>query len=295
MLWISIFDNVKSNRLLAGKVWDTADQFVIDQKLCYLLVDDVVHPIESIRVAASEALADAIKQNNKVVIPSVMKIFFMKYGELAAVKEPKKDQFGRVINEEVVDDWEARTGIATALAYLAESVPNDDKIVLELFQFFVYQSLNDLNTVCRNKMLTAAIAALNFHGRNHILTLLPLFESFLIEAPKSASYDSVRQNVVILMGTLAKHLDKDDEKVGPIIDKLIQALQTPSQQVQEAVSKCLPALVPSIKAKVPEYVNQLMNSLLTAPGYGERRGAAYGLAGILKGMVLKLIYTKEID
>ena len=128
-------------------------------------------------------------------------------------------------------------------------------------------------------MLDAAIAALNFHGRSHIHNLLPLFENFLIEAPKITAYDSVRQNVVILMGTMAKHLDKDDDKVAPIIDKLIQALSTPSQQVQEAVSKCLPALVPSIKAKVPEYVQSLINTLLTAQNYGERRGAAYGLAG----------------
>ena len=284
LLWVSLYDVAKSNRILAGKIWDQSDQFVIDKNLCYLLVDDVVHPIESMRLAAAEALADAIKQNNKSIIPSVLKMFFLKYAELSQVKEPKKDQFGRVLNEEVFDDWEARAGIASALAYLAESVPNDDAIVLELFTFFVYKALNDTNTAVKNKMLEASIVALNFHGRSHINSLLPLFEKFLVDAPKLASYDSVRQNVVILMGTLAKHLDKDDEKVAPIIDKLIQALQTPSQQVQEAVSKCLPPLIPSIKSQVPNYVNQLLNSLLSAQTYGERRGAAYGLAGILKGV-----------
>lgn len=51
------------------------------------------------------------------------------------------------------------------------------------------------------------------------------------QAPDSSSYDAVRQSVVILMGTLARHLDKDDPRVKPIIIKLIEALSTPSQQV----------------------------------------------------------------
>ena len=40
----------------------------------------------------------------------------------------------------------------------------------------------------------------------------------------------------------------------------------------------------SIKAQVPDYINQLMSLLFTSPTYGERRGAAYGLAGMLKGV-----------
>lgn len=63
-------------------------------------------------------------------------------------------------------------------------------------------------------------------------SLLPVFEEFLKNAPQDASYDSVRQSVVILMGSLAKHLDKNDPKVKPIVAKLITALSTPSQQVQ---------------------------------------------------------------
>lgn len=86
------------------------------------------------------------------------------------------------------------------------------------------------------------------------------------------------------MGTLAKHLDEGDSKRAPIIGKLIQALQTPSQQVQEAVANCLPPLMPSIKDQVSTYVDQLLNLLLNAKTYSERRGAAYGLAGMLKGV-----------
>ena len=52
-----------------------------------------------------------------------------------------------------------------------------------------------------------------------------------MHAPDSASFDAVRQSIVILMGSLAKHLEKNDPKVKPIMAKLIETLSTPSQQV----------------------------------------------------------------
>lgn len=70
-----------------------------------------------------------------------------------------------------------------------------------------------------------------FVSQDNVSSLLPVFEEFLKNAPQDASYDSVRQSVVILMGSLAKHLDKNDPKVKPIVAKLITALSTPSQQV----------------------------------------------------------------
>ena len=62
-------------------------------------------------------------------------------------------------------------------------------------------------------------------------TLLPVFERCLADAPATASYDALRHSVVILMGTLAKHLDADNPKVRPIVGLLIETLSTPSQQV----------------------------------------------------------------
>lgn len=62
--------------------------------------------------------------------------------------------------------------------------------------------------------------------------LLPVFENFLATAPDTASNDTVRQSIVILMGNLAKHLDPDNPKVRPIVAQLISALSTPSQEVR---------------------------------------------------------------
>jgi len=72
--------------------------------------------------------------------------------------------------------------------------------------------------------------------------LLQIMEDFLKEAPKTADYDSVRQSVVILMGKLAKDMDKDSTKVKNILGQLISTLNTPSQQVNK-----FPEIVLSLK------------------------------------------------
>ena len=76
----------------------------------------------------------------------------------------------------------------------------------------------------------------NLHGRDTINSLLPIFEEFLDKAPNSSSYDAVRQSVIILMGSLARHLDTDDQKIKPIVERLVDALSTPSQQVNSFFS-----------------------------------------------------------
>jgi hypothetical protein len=67
-----------------------------------------------------------------------------------------------------------------------------------------------------------------------------------------------------------------------------------SIQVQEAVANCLPPLVPAIKADAPVLINKLLALLLEAENYGERRGAAFGLAGVVKGMGILALKQHDI-
>ncbi|KAL0893483.1 hypothetical protein ABMA27_013683 [Loxostege sticticalis] len=66
-------------------------------------------------------------------------------------------------------------------------------------------------------------------------------------------------------------------------------------KVQEAVSNCLPHLVssPALEDEIPAIMNKLMKQLLTAEKYGDRKGAAYGIAGIIKG--LGILSLKQLD
>ena len=148
----------------------------------------------------------------------------------------------------------------------------DTDMVIKVVSFFVQDGLGDREGAVRGRMLESALLVVDTHGKAAAEDLLPVFEEFLENAPKSERYDNVRQAVVILMGSLAKHLAATDPKVRPIVRQLIIALRTPSQPVQEAVANCLPPLVPAIKEEAPDIVEKLIETLLGANiSFGERK------------------------
>ncbi|XP_071447058.1 stalled ribosome sensor GCN1 [Hetaerina americana] len=278
-LWVTQFDTAEENRALAVKVWKAAklesNVLLVDEVL-----GDVTHPVSVIQEAAAQALA-ALLQEDPSTVPGTLERLLAIYREKLAMVPPKLDAFGRVI-EQPVDTWEPRSGVALSLACLAPLLT--PKSVSHLVTFFVGTGLGDRSPEVRKNMLAAALATVDHHGKDTVNGLLPVFEEFLDKAPDSGSFDAVRQSVVILMGSLARHLERDDKKVKPIVARLIDALSTPSQQVQEAVANCLPPLVPAIKDDAPVLVQKLLTQLLESEKYGERKGAAYGLAGLVKGM-----------
>ena len=65
---------------------------------------------------------------------------------------------------------------------------------------------------------------------------------------------------------------------------LLSNLDTPSQPVQEAIAGCLPPLASVVKPEAESVLSKLLEKLLESSSYSQRRGAAYGLAGLVKGL-----------
>lgn len=289
-IWVAKHDIVTENREGADKLWSAAKLSTSEDGLLQCLVDDLVESCLPLQKSAAIATATLLPLTPDISLQTVIQMLIQIYNEKNNMIPGRVDSLGRIV-EKPVDTWEPRQGVAFALEQLAPLLDSDS--VCELSVFYVSKGLGDRSDQVRNTMLAAALAAVDLHGKNNVNSLLPIFEPVLDKGPDCSSYDSVRQSVIILMGSLAKHLDKDDKKIKPIVTKLIDALATPSQQVQEAIANCLPALVPSIKDEAATLVNLLLDRLLNAESYGQRKGAAYGLAGIVKGM--GILALKQLD
>ena len=132
-------------------------------------------------------------------------------------------------------------------------------------------------------MLAAASRVVDLHGPAHLQAMIELLESHLSRPSSTEGGDHIKTALVILLGRTARHLDAEDPRIPNVVSRLISALKTPSEQVQVAVSECLAPLVRFLDKSLPKLIEDLLKELVDAPKYGERRGAAYGLAGLMKG------------
>jgi len=250
------------------------------------IADLITYPVEVIRNNSAKALAKCIKDYPEALEPAIDKIYET-YKDLNAPPVPEYDEFGMVIKESLIkeDSTEARSGLATALKYCAPSLTSCSDLE-KLYNFLIYEkALGDENSYVSRTMLDAGLTALKLNGKNHIKKLLDIMNDYLSK-PSSGSdnQDTIRESVVISLGTLSQHLDPSDPSIPVVISKLIDTLKTPSEAVQEAVANCLPGLIKGIsKDESAELVKKLLDGILNGKNYGERRGNAYGLAGVVKG------------
>lgn len=270
-IWIALHDPEKSIAEAAEDVWDRyGHDFGTDYSGIFKALSHINY---NVRLAAAEALAAALDENLDSIQESLSTLFSLYIRDSG-------------IGEENIDaGWLGRQGIALALHSAADVLRTKDLPVV--MTFLISRALADPNADVRGRMINAGIMIIDRHGRDNVSLLFPIFENYLNKkASDEEKYDLVREGVVIFTGALAKHLAKDDPKVHAVVEKLLEVLNTPSEAVQRAVSTCLSPLMKSKQDDAAALVSRLLNQLMKSDKYGERRGAAFGLAGVVKGFGL---------
>ncbi|GMH13085.1 hypothetical protein Nepgr_014926 [Nepenthes gracilis] len=268
-IWIALHDPDKSVAEAAEDLWD---RYGYDFGTDYSgLFKALQHINFNVQVAAAEALAAALDEHPDTIQESLSTLFSLYIRDVGYV-------------EGWIDSgWTGRQGVALALHSAADVLRNKDLPVV--MTFLISRALADPNADVRGRMINAGILIIDKHGKENVSLLFPIFENYLNKkASDEEKYDLVREGVVIFTGALAKHLAKDDPKVHAVVERLLDVLNTPSEAVQRAVSTCLSPLTPSKQEDVAALVSRLMDQMMKSDKYGERRGAAFGLAGIAKGL-----------
>ncbi|KAK7258608.1 hypothetical protein RIF29_24189 [Crotalaria pallida] len=278
-IWIALHDPEKSVAEVAEDIWDHYGfDFGTDFSGLFKALSNVNY---NVRLAAAEGLAAALDEYPDSIQESLSTLFSLYIRDLS-VGDCNLDA-----------GWLGRQGIALALNSAADVLRTKDLPVV--MTFLISRALADPNADVRGRMINAGILIIDKNGKDNVSLLFPIFENYLNKtAPDEEKYDLVREGVVIFTGALAKHLAKDDPKVHAVVDKLLDVLNTPSEAVQRAVSSCLSPLMQSKQDDGAALVTRLMDQMMKSEKYGERRGAAFGLAGVVKGFGINCLKKYKI-
>ncbi|KDQ56445.1 hypothetical protein JAAARDRAFT_36597 [Jaapia argillacea MUCL 33604] len=291
-LWVAIHDDDEQNSRLAQNVWEENG---LDVPSTYLppLQAFLEHQNAYVRSGTARALAEAVEHWPQSIGPTGSSLQEF-YRDKAKILAPEFDQYGMVIEQSLnrTDPWPTRLAISQAFEYAAPYFTENE--VVPFFSFLIKdEALGDSSPEVRRGMLNAGIAVLDLHGATRLAALIAMFEDQLATAGRSETADYIKEAVVILFGRIARHLDPTDPRLPSVVSRLVDALKTPSEQVQSAVADCLGPLVAVMTTPVNELVDQLFDQLFNSPKYAARRGAAYGLAGVVKGAGIPAM--KEFD
>jgi hypothetical protein len=272
-LWISRHDSEEETRSLADKLWKIYNRPLINSFLQLLLADlSQTHNVE-VQAMIGRALAGTIK-----VYPERINSVLHGLYDLYKSKKLAEDDVGILADEGLP----IRCGVATCLGCVGSSDVISAKEMTSIFEFFFRECLDDKDKV-RERAIDSGLDILKTQGKRDPATLLSLFERTLEKKSLDMS-DRVQQSIVVFMGALAGHFPSGDPRVTNISNRLLETLKLPSEQVQRAIAKCFIQLGPALGEAIEQIVNMLLERVQNSQVLHERRGAAIGLAGVVKGL-----------
>jgi hypothetical protein len=197
--------------------------------------------------------------------------------------------------------WMARDGCMRALQEVAACGAIPVTSAVYVLEHIISRGLADRMETVRMSALAAGEAVVEAHGEARTKEIMVVIESVLEEGERShlaagseVRRDLQREGCVVLLGAAARHLSPTDAKVRSTVTTLLETLNTPSEPVQKAVSACLPPLAKVLKSESGRIIARLVETITRGDSFAVRRGAAFGLAGCIKGFGLGTLKAHDV-
>lgn len=296
-LWITAHDNDANSAEIATTIWSDNDLKVVEDAPKQLLKFSN-NTDSGLRLSVAKAVVSAVEAiSTPDIFDQTLQDLIDLYHEMKNPPPAVLDKYGLPIKSKSSqrDRWEERSTIALTLKLLTPLFKASS--IEKVFRFLVdEEALGDKEDLVRQELQEAGVEIINVHGNENVEVLIPIFEANLAsqQLRPTKAQNNIKECVIILYGALARHLDSSDLRLQIIIKRLLKTLDTPSEGVQYAISECIAPLVPSFELKLQKYIDNLFDKLFDGKTVASRRGAAYGIAGLIKGYGIKGLASFDI-
>jgi len=276
MLWVLQHDTECDGTAVAAKQLAEKAELTVPEGYCKTLVPLLLHEEDTIRTAAAAALSGALKQHPDSMGPVLEEIF----------SEHEKNMLGSSAGVE-------RLGIACAIQALKDNYRAKD--LGPVFGFLCAKALADFRDDVRSAVVNVGQVLIGTWGNQSHPDILPVLKQYLDKPPVGGdTKDLYTSGIIVWMGSIGV-FSANKKDLLPIVDKLFAALATPSEAVQRSVCECLGTLLamPALHPQHEKLTNQCLKKLIQPSAqqstFAQKKGAAFGLAGIVKAARLPLI------
>lgn len=288
-LWLAMYDTSEQNATLARSLFQD-NAMKVNQNARITALDFLGETSDFERSCAARALAGTF-EDFPDGLTELLEALITLYNEASAEEPPEYDRYGQVVIKAKLEDKTSGTRVAIGLSFieLCQISEFQDSHVITIAHFLLKSASNgrspvaDLAVEVRNSMLEAGKCMIQHHGKTTVEELLPIFESGLSMEGSSDEADWTREAAIILYGAAAANLASGDTRIATVIEQLLSTLSTPAESVQSAIAECLPSLISHATEVQAQCIHDMLSQLSDGNSYAARRGAAYGLAGIVKG------------
>lgn len=150
-----------------------------------------------------------------------------------------------------------------------------------IFDFLIRKCCKPENPMLMDQSLNIGVKILHEYSAQHAEVIVEIFNKYLQKTGKK-DHEQELINSLVFISICAPQI-KDQSKIDAILSKVLAFSSSKKFSIHNALAKCLPDLTQFMK-NPKEVVDQMLKKIATNKNKEENRGAAYVVAGILKGL-----------